>query len=56
VVGFYGQIPILIITPFAGVLTDRLDKHKILLYAQALSMIQVFVLAVLISSILIFKK
>ncbi len=48
VVGFSGQIPILIITPFAGVLADRLDKHKILLYTQALSMIQAFVLAVLV--------
>jgi MFS family permease len=50
VVGFSGQIPLLIITPFAGVLADRLDKHKILLYTQALSMIQAFVLAILVLS------
>ena len=48
IVGFSGQIPLLIITPFAGVLADRLDKHKILLYTQALSMIQAFVLAALV--------
>ncbi len=48
IVGFSGQIPLLIITPFAGVLADRLDKHKILLYTQALSMVQAFVLAALV--------
>ncbi len=48
VVGFSGQIPILIVTPFAGVLADRLDKHKILLYTQTLSMVQAFVLAILV--------
>ena len=48
IVGFSGQIPLLIITPFAGVFADRLDKHKILLYTQALSMIQAFVLAALV--------
>jgi MFS family permease len=48
VVGFSGQIPLLIITPFAGVFADRLDKHKILLYTQALSMVQAFVLAALV--------
>jgi MFS family permease len=47
-VGFSGQIPLLIITPFAGVLADRLDKHKILLYTQSLSMVQAFVLAALV--------
>ena len=48
VVGFSGQIPLLIVTPFAGVFADRLDKHKILLYTQGLSMVQAFVLAVLV--------
>ena len=48
IVGFSGQIPLLIITPFAGVFADRLDKHKILLYTQALSMVQAFVLAALV--------
>jgi MFS family permease len=48
IVGFSGQIPILIVTPFAGVFADRLDKHKILLYTQSLSMVQAFILAVLV--------
>ena len=48
VVGFSGQIPLLIVTPFAGVFADRLNKHKILLYTQALSMVQAFVLAALV--------
>jgi MFS family permease len=48
IVGFAGQIPLLIITPFAGVFADRLDKHKILLYTQGLSMIQALVLAILV--------
>jgi MFS family permease len=48
VVGFAGQIPLLIVTPFAGVFADRLDKHKILIYTQALSMLQAFVLAFLV--------
>ncbi len=48
VVGFAGQIPLLIVTPFAGVLADRLNKHKILLYTQALSMLQAFILAALV--------
>ena len=50
IVGFSGQIPLLIITPFAGVLADRLNKHKILLYTQTLSMVQAFVLAALVLS------
>ena len=50
VVGFVGQIPLLIVTPFAGVFADRLDKHKILVYTQALSMLQAFVLAFLVLS------
>jgi MFS family permease len=48
VVGFSGQIPLLIVTPFAGVLADRLNKHKILLYTQGLSMVQAFILAALV--------
>jgi MFS family permease len=48
IVGFAGQIPLLIITPFAGVFADRLDKHKILLYTQGLSMLQALVLAILV--------
>jgi len=46
-VGFFSQIPFFIITPFAGVLVDRLNRHRILVATQTLSMIQAFILAFL---------
>ena len=45
--GFAGQIPTLIITPFAGVLVDRHDRRRILLWTQFGSLVQSAVLAVL---------
>ncbi|HVZ76518.1 MAG TPA: MFS transporter [Gemmatimonadaceae bacterium] len=47
VVGFCGQIPTLVLTPFTGVLVDRWDRHRILVYTQVLSMLQSLALAVL---------
>src|SRR5689334_14321986 len=47
VVGFWGQIPSLVIAPFAGVFVDRWDRHKILLWTQALSALQSLALAIL---------
>jgi len=47
VVGFWGQIPSLVIAPFAGVLVDRWDRHKILLWTQVLSALQSLGLAIL---------
>jgi MFS family permease len=47
-VGFTGQIPIFLLTPFAGVLADRLNRHRMLVITQTLAMIQAFVLALLI--------
>lgn len=46
-VGFCSQIPIFLITPLAGVWIDRLDRHKILIATQAVSMLQSFTLAYL---------
>ncbi|MEO8562063.1 MAG: MFS transporter [bacterium] len=46
-VGFCGQIPTLLFAPFAGVLVDRWDRHRILLITQALSLVQSAALAVL---------
>lgn len=43
--GFLGQIPVFLISPFAGVLGDRLSRHRILLSVQIMSMIQAFVFA-----------
>jgi MFS family permease len=53
VAGFLGQIPTLVITPFAGVLVDRMDRRKILLMTQAASLLQSAVLAALTLSGLI---
>jgi len=45
IVGFAGQIPILFLSPFAGVLTDRWNRYHVLLFTQILSMIQAGILA-----------
>ena len=45
VVGFFGQIPTLILAPFSGVLVDRWNRHRILVITQVLSMLQSFALA-----------
>jgi MFS family permease len=47
VVGFCGQIPTLLLTPFAGVIVDRGDRRKILLWTQVLSLLQSVALAAL---------
>lgn len=46
-VGFAGQIPVFLVTPFAGVWVDRMNRHRILVVTQLLSMIQSFALAYL---------
>ncbi len=46
-VSFSGQIPILILGPFAGVWVDRWNRHTTLVVTQVLSMIQSFWLAAL---------
>lgn len=53
VVGFAGQIPTLLLTPFTGVLVDRWDKHRILVLTQVGSMVQSIALALLTLSGLI---
>ena len=47
IVGFFGQIPTLVLAPFAGVWVDRWDRHRILVITQVLSMLQSVGLAVL---------
>ena len=44
-VGFAGQIPTFLFAPFAGVLVDRIDRRKVLLWTQALAMVQSLALA-----------
>lgn len=43
-VGFAGQIPILLFSTLAGVWNDRLDRRRLLLLTQALSMTQALLL------------
>src|SRR5436190_9326588 len=44
-VGFAGQIPMFLLTPFAGVWVDRWNRRRLLVITQALSMVQSFGLA-----------
>lgn len=45
VVGFAGQIPTFLLSPVAGVMTDRWSRYHVLLVAQIISMIQASLLA-----------
>ncbi len=47
VVGFAGQIPLLLLGPIGGVVSDRFDRHRILVWTQVASAIQSLALAVL---------
>src|ERR1035437_701319 len=48
VIGFTSQIPSFILSPFAGVLTDRFNRHRIMVWTQVLFMIQASILSVLV--------
>jgi len=45
VVSFAGQIPSFLFSPLAGVLADRWDRRRLLLWTQALAMVQASLLA-----------
>ncbi|MCE5321147.1 MAG: MFS transporter [Bacteroidales bacterium] len=47
-IGFTTQIPTFILTPFTGVLTDRYNRHKIMVLAQVFFMLQAFAMAFLV--------
>jgi MFS family permease len=47
VVGFAGQFPAFLLGPFAGIVVDRWDRHRLLVVTQTVSMLQSFALAVL---------
>ncbi len=46
-VGFASQAPIFLFAPFTGVLADRVNRHRLLILTQTLSMLQSFALGVL---------
>ena len=48
VLGFASQIPSFLLAPFAGVISDRYNRHRVLLLTQTLSMLQAAVLALLV--------
>lgn len=47
-VGFVSQIPAFLLTPLAGVLADRYNRHRILVITQILAMLQALVLSILV--------
>ena len=48
VVGFAGQIPVLVFAPFGGIWSDRFDRRVLLLWTQTLSLLQALLLALLV--------
>jgi MFS family permease len=47
-VGFTGQIPTLFLAPYAGVLSDRLNRIRIITLTQFLALIQALILSILV--------
>ena len=47
VTGFMSQIPVLFLAPFGGLLADKVDRRKLLIWTQALAMAQAVLLAYL---------
>jgi MFS family permease len=47
VVSFAGQLPTFLLAPFAGVITDRWSRYRVLLVTQFLSLVQASILAAL---------
>jgi MFS family permease len=48
VVNFTGQAPTLVFTPFAGVIADRYERHRLLVVTQVLAMVQAALIAGLV--------
>jgi MFS family permease len=46
-VGFAGQIPTFLLAPLAGVIVDRVNRRSVLVWTQAISMLQSLLLAAL---------
>jgi MFS family permease len=50
VIGFATQAPSFLLAPFAGILADRVNRHKLVLVTQILAMVQASILAVVAMS------
>ena len=46
--GFVGQIPMLVLSPYAGAYVDRHSRYRTLLATQIASMVQAWLLALLV--------
>ncbi len=46
-VSFAGQIPTFVLSPFAGVMTDRWSRYRVLIITQIISLVQASILAIL---------
>lgn len=44
---FFNTIPLFLITPFAGVIVDKTDRHNLLMFIQICFALQAFLMAVL---------
>lgn len=44
---FCGQVPVFFVSPFGGTISDRVDRRRMLIVTQSLSMLQAAILAVL---------
>ena len=42
---FWNTIPLFILTPFAGVIVDKFNRHKLLIFIQILFTLQAFLIA-----------
>lgn len=50
IVGFVSQAPSFVVTPFAGVISDRMNRHRLVILTQFFSMLQALTLAGLMFS------
>jgi len=52
-VGFAGQIPVFLLAPIGGVVTDRYSRHRIVIATQSSAMVPAFILSALSANQLI---
>jgi MFS family permease len=50
VVAFAGQISTLVLTPFSGLLADRMNRRRLLIWTQSLALLQALTLSLLVFS------